>query len=334
MRFSSFLPILVATGLVSASLLACDNSSLSGGAKTTKDKDEGDDNDEGKPAAPPIEVAGAFLTECGPASSPELVPGEGQLTMGCAVVDKATKRKISTVVTDLKVTLKYGDGTSTSPTLTAAPAAAPWHGYFIVPSVLYGSLKGISLGATVDGKAGTVPAESTKFDPSPTAGDANFEDAALAFVSKATFRPGVDFMAVDDADEKCRKKAQAQTLPMPVWRAIITDATRDVKNRVPVTGAVYDVTGFQIAGSAEQFWDSSKWQWVLNFDETGRIVGNREEVWTGVMPQTATCAQCGDWSSTSGANYAGIIDASLPWLSYNLETHDKSLHLYCIGQKH
>jgi hypothetical protein len=152
------------------------------------------------------------------------------------------------------------------------------------------------------------------------------------FVSSTSYNGNLG--GLSGADAICQGLADAESLG-GTWKAVISSEAVNVKDRIAVTGAVYNLGNSLLALNSADMWDGSLGNAVL-YDESGLNVGAWGDVWAGSLNNGTkwTGWNCSSWSNgSSGASaYLGGSDqSSSGWIQTNSGTNcANTKKLYCI----
>ncbi len=151
------------------------------------------------------------------------------------------------------------------------------------------------------------------------------------FLSSATFDGNLG--GLEGADAECQNLADAAGMVDRVWKAILSDSETDARDRLTISGPIFDTRSQFIANGFRDLIDGGISNFV-EFDENGDP-WNDEPVWTGSRwngdrySTSGPVAYKQDWTSSTGAAMAGgtmQMDAGwLEWLSWS-----GPARLYCI----
>ena len=158
--------------------------------------------------------------------------------------------------------------------------------------------------------------------------------------------PGGDAQ-LTGADQICTDLAHAANLcPTKSFKAVLSSGDIDAKDRISITGPVYNnaTTKQLVVSSQSQFWQKNGWQSLITFDENKAAIpaiypgsNNRNGIWTGSNDNgTRRRAQnCRNFSSTSGLGGAGSAyerDDVLFDGTFGAPRCDEHRKIYCISQ--
>lgn len=120
---------------------------------------------EGEEADDPTEVAGAFLVACGTSKvPPKDMPQDGSASpIGCAVVQKESKKKVQGQAQISTVNFSLTDGTTATPALEpVTDAASPWHVLTYLETIRAYLIKDINGNVVIDGSTFDTQANADK----------------------------------------------------------------------------------------------------------------------------------------------------------------------------
>jgi hypothetical protein len=120
----------------------------------------------------------------------------------------------------------------------------------------------------------------------------------------------------------------------PTYKAILSTLTEYARDRVPITGRVYNTHGELVATSLDQFW-SSYHTADVGYDEYGNALpGSTVNVWTGTSPTGGyRDPSCNEWTSSSGGvlGTVGNAKSRQQWLTTNAIRADLTARLYGVS---
>lgn len=153
------------------------------------------------------------------------------------------------------------------------------------------------------------------------------------FVSSASFNGNLNGLVGGNA--KCAAAAANAGLPTATWKALLSDSNTHVKNRISLSGSLYNLKGEVIATSNASLWDGGI-SHDIRTNEFGSDVGN-VDIWTGSNSDgTRSSDTCSSWSSSSsnGASgrYGDAQQNDADWVSDGSENCNNQNRLYCISQ--
>lgn len=140
-------------------------------------------------------------------------------------------------------------------------------------------------------------------------------------------------------DDICNDLADAAGLTRS-YKAILSDDTADTSSMLQITGSIYTVTkdgvSNLIAEASSEFWDADTTEHknLIDYDENGELLSNKE-IWTGSFEAgTSTDDDCSNWTSTGGnATFGDNSEKNSLWIeSSGTAICSTSKHLYCISQ--
>ena len=154
------------------------------------------------------------------------------------------------------------------------------------------------------------------------------------FVTSGTFNGSLG--GLSGADSLCSNAANVAGILGDGWKAVMSDATADAKDRLVIKGPIYRGDGSLIAKSAADLWDSIIGAGV-SITETGAWYTGTQYVWTGTSATGVNNGQnCGNWLSSSAAAgvWTGRADSgSTTWTENNTNTAcSGSFRLYCLNK--
>jgi hypothetical protein len=153
------------------------------------------------------------------------------------------------------------------------------------------------------------------------------------------------------ADALCQASMSARGLGGTVWRAILSDAQTDVKDRLLLLGQAVDRFGSVLVNNITEFWDGELPAPGTYFPEyasygtswTGsRADGTKASIYCG--NGTPNCGSCLNWTSNLAANngqtnfpqpLASSPYGTANWLSvssYSLTSCDQAKRLMCFSE--
>lgn len=144
---------------------------------------------------------------------------------------------------------------------------------------------------------------------------------------------------LDAADRLCLDLAKAAGL-VRNYKAILSSSTKNAKDRLSFTGAVYIVKGTQkvkIVEAGNDLWgtDSKDLLFSINIDESGTTVATGTKIWTGTDSSgTVDTDHCTNWTVNSGAtgSYGETDYTDQKWLFTSSSNCSTQNRLYCISQ--
>jgi hypothetical protein len=349
-------------------LFACSsgqfNTGGSNGTSTSKNADTQSvnalDNEANAPdsdgpalATPPQVITGAYLVcaQIQPQGDTDPVASDlaGKVNSetigyGCGLQnDDGTKNSAKVEIKESK--LVYQDKTEEIVAFSPAPQASRWHISFVLSKSKAQEIASIVISGTINDNpfgGGTTPL--------PPESDPSLRDFHLAFVTSSGFIPGVSegFIGLDGADQKCAQIAFAANVRAESWRAILTNSTIPLTDRIIVTKPIKNIRGdivFNI-GTGKLLFESNL-SIPLNTDELGRPIPTSNDddddaadgVWTGISDGNGLVAKkdgaCDNWNSNkdSSKGSTGQVDGiDRGWLSKSEISCATPQRLYCISQ--
>lgn len=296
--------------------------------------------DEEKPATEPVAVAGAFLTmSCGPTPTPDGFLQADNVGFGCVITDTATKQKTTATVTDAKVTLVFGDGSTEDAELTVAAADSPMNFFFQISPAKATDLKSLQVTAMVGGvEVDSGPLAKTDNSAIPTGLGTSTSTSKVGdlvfFVTSASYMPGkAPFQSVADANTICTQAAPPGLSSLShSWKAVLGSPNTPIKLSVTILGGVVNLKNQNIAAKPGDFWNRP-----TKFDlyyENGNAVESADVAWTG--SSTGSDGNCLGWTSNSSADSGASGKAKEnddKWYDKGAKACDTALHLYCLSQE-
>jgi hypothetical protein len=135
------------------------------------------------------------------------------------------------------------------------------------------------------------------------------------------------------ADTKCQAAGDSASLG-GTYKAILSDSATNAKDRLTISGPIFNTGGDRIANDSVDLWDSSV-DFGITYNQHGAVSGLGES-WTGTNGDgTSAATNCTDWTSAVGTGHAnrssGLLDQQ--WVSY-VGNRDCGLSkiLICISQ--
>ena len=119
----------------------------------------------------------------------------------------------------------------------------------------------------------------------------------------------------------------------PVWHAILSTVTEGAKDRVPVSGPIYNTHGLRVADGKADLWDGSL-HTAIGFDEFGNAIPTGDDfVWTGTLGNGLSAFEdCEEWvDSTSSGATGRSTRANGTWMNSASTNCTESHRLYGLS---
>lgn len=244
--------------------------------------------------------------------------GERQLFWNVAVGLNTAALEASCTLTT-RGTVTDGDG---------VPVGAPWVAWDVPLTAGSAGAPALACGShAIFGGDGVGPAWPVQ-GVTPVF-DHAYQGVPLAFVTSTTYRPGVDFASVADADALCQAHADGAELPGEFFAWLGTSLVAPA-DRVGVE-ALRRVDGEAVASGRFELLGGALLASV-SVDEAG--ASQAGPVWTGAGADgTATATTCADWTSASAATQGTAGDAAatdVAWTAAGPLACDQPARLYCV----
>ena len=223
--------------------------------------------------------------------------------------DSSTKQSGTPVATVAKTGSNVTSTFSASTAIPSSPAAT----YFLVYT------------KNADGEMSTATTLAIVDDDTPP---------MRVFVTSTTYTGSQG--GLTGVDAICQARADAASLS-GTWVGLVSSTTVNVKDRVTITGPVYDIADNTIATNSADMWDGSIGR-TLDIDEFGNSVGN-VEVWTGSLDNgnkygSSAWQSCNSWTDTGTNANLGTSWSASNWMevggSYDACTATKPF--FCMSQ--
>jgi len=118
-----------------------------------------------------------------------------------------------------------------------------------------------------------------------------------------------------------------------VYQAVLSINGSDARDRLAISGPVYNTHGELIALDAGDLWDGSIAN-PVGFDETGNGITGSPNVWTGSSPVGRPFESCGAWDNAT-SNVSGTLGdvsvATSQWISGFSQSCDRTARLYGVS---
>lgn len=291
----------------------------------------------------------AFVVGCGPTDqAPATLRTEGMETFGCTVFSRDERRKVESALQIFQVNVFIPEGGfDPRPAVPEHDEGKPWHAYFNLPAGVFDTVTRFEVKARYgDEETGLANDGLVVYDPEGLSdrdekentfiprGDADpivdFKkvDGHILFVTGVDLIPGQDFNSIEGADLRCSIEAQ-KLVKLAVYKfaALLSDATRQAKDRVEMKGPVRNVDEDVVVEdgaalfAAPGFGGHLK---VLN----GDLATNALRVWTGTAEK-----HCSGWGSKDPAQMAVVGDPSSElWQNAGESTCSVGRRIYCISR--
>lgn len=139
---------------------------------------------------------------------------------------------------------------------------------------------------------------------------------------------------ITGADAICTQAASNAGL-VGTWKAVISDATMDARDRLRIAAPVLDMNDVKVADNQTDFWDGTL-DSIPNYTETGAAVPTASFVRTGTKSDgTKDASTCLNWTTNDVNEFGKSGYPSLADYRW-LEFADRRCHLvqrlYCINQ--
>ena len=112
-----------------------------------------------------------------------------------------------------------------------------------------------------------------------------------------------------------------------VFRAILSIEGTDARDRLPISGPIYNMQGELIAISSDDLWDGTL-EHGVKYNAWGQLVPEGTNIWTGTeYDGTHSGASCGAWNQTFGSGNTSDSPSGTnsAWiLSYTLSGDDNA----------
>ncbi len=156
--------------------------------------------------------------------------------------------------------------------------------------------------------------------------------------------PGGRFGSIAAADYQVTSSAFDAQLPgtltwdgvSPLYRAILSITGDNARDRLSVSGPVFNLHGTELASGHADLFDGSLAA-AVDYDELGTLITSDSDVWTG-STSVGTAAgglSCGTWNNTSNASGGGVgseNDSDGHWISTGLTQNcNRSARLYGLS---
>jgi hypothetical protein len=121
------------------------------------------------------------------------------------------------------------------------------------------------------------------------------------------------------------------------WKAIISDATVDARDRVSIVKPIRSTSGQLVAQSASDLWDGVIAN-PVGHDEAGTPITSPVRVWDGTRDNGTKYpnpqSHCNGWSTTDPTYWGeyGRLDSTTLWIDDQAQSCNKDARLYCISQ--
>lgn len=250
-----------------------------------------------------------------------VAPGGDQLVSLCSAMEEAcTVAELSPFcVTTLANHCRLAQGAS--PTVTPNPSLPP----LVTPT------------PTPTTSPTATPTPTVTPTPTPTPPPAP-QGSATLFITSQTY--AANFGGLARADALCQTSAAAAALPRASdYKAVLSDALTNAKDRFEFSGPIKLVTGAVVAQNEADLWDGSIAA-PVNITERGFTTASI--VWTGTEANGErdlnSSTLCNGWTGTFGGVEAGRYDKTNgQWISlYGFSSQSNhscgaTSSLYCIG---
>lgn len=244
---------------------------------------------------------------------------------------------------------------------------ATWHAVVLIPEADAAGILRYSLDAAVEEAPVAVPAQAAvSFDPekaanvapvftevlatapapAPVAHQSSYADeTALGvhqmFVSDQRYLPGVaapkGFQSVRDANKLCNQEANAdEELATFWWKAVLSDAGADAKQRIVLAGPVESLDGVVLAADAAALLSGGIAAETVTYRNRAIATALKDDfVATGTNADGTVAAgeTCGDWLATTGNAKLGDPAAAGKWLDGSSGSCAKARRLYCVSYR-
>ncbi len=146
---------------------------------------------------------------------------------------------------------------------------------------------------------------------------------------------------LEAADEICKKHAENANLVRD-YKAVLSSALVNVKDRLVIRGSIYTVAGSnatKIIENSVDIWDADSTNLLnsIDRDENGSFTPAGEKVWTGTIEAgtvgTGTCNNWTDQTAGSQGTIGNTVNLDGKWLDIVLDQNcNIQARLYCISQ--
>ncbi|MGE4234617.1 MAG: hypothetical protein AB7F43_14960, partial [Bacteriovoracia bacterium] len=128
------------------------------------------------------------------------------------------------------------------------------------------------------------------------------------FATSSQYAP--NFGALTNADSYCQTAADAGSITSSLgltWKALISNSTTDAKDRVTISGPVYNTAGILVANDSSDMWDGTLTA-AVNYDQNGTLISSQQHTHTGFFTSGLknTSYNCSDWS-TNGSGVPATL---------------------------
>jgi hypothetical protein len=142
-----------------------------------------------------------------------------------------------------------------------------------------------------------------------------------------------DFGGLSAGDGICNDRATEAGLE-GTFRALLSDAATDARDRIVLTGPVRNMVGEVVATDAADLWDGAI-QGTIDYDENGVELQVAALAWTGSAPDGTAASDCVGWTIATNSDFGmqGDLTATdSKWIANNDGRCNRDHHLYCVEQ--
>jgi hypothetical protein len=141
------------------------------------------------------------------------------------------------------------------------------------------------------------------------------------------------FGGLSDGDDICNQRAAAAGLG-GTFRALLSDAATDARDRIVLTGPLRNMVGDVVATDSADLWDGTI-VGTIDYDENGIELQVAALAWTGSAPDGTAAADCVGWTSASNSDngmQGDLTSTDSTWVANNEGRCNRDRHLYCVEQ--
>jgi hypothetical protein len=117
-----------------------------------------------------------------------------------------------------------------------------------------------------------------------------------------------------------------------VFKALLSSATENARDRVAIQAPVYNTVGQQLANDHADLWDGTLSTGV-QYSESRHAIPPLNLFWTGSDPFGVANATAGNWTQTSGQANIGASSLTSNWFSFGQINAATSNRLAAIGPR-
>jgi hypothetical protein len=152
-----------------------------------------------------------------------------------------------------------------------------------------------------------------------------------AFATSTT-TPG-NFGGLAGGNGICNDRAASAGLD-GTFRALLSDASTDARDRIVLTGPVRNMLGEIVATDTADLWDGTILG-TIDYDENGVELQIAALAWTGSAADGTSASSCADWTSAESSDFGTQGDLTATddkWVANNDGRCNREHHLYCVEQ--